>query len=58
MNDYGGLSRAVREEIEQIKAAENLERETNKRSQQRPEHYNFWQKLRDNMLLMINKAPK
>lgn len=58
MNDYGGLSRAVREEIEQIKAAENLERETNKRSKQKPYDSNFWQKLRDNMLLIINKAPK
>jgi hypothetical protein len=58
MNDYGGLSRAVREEIEQIKEAENLELETKKRSKQKPENDNFWQKLRDNTLLIINKAPK
>jgi len=58
MNDYGGLSRAVREELEQRTEAENLERETKERSKQKPEDDNFWQKLRDNIRLIINKAPK
>ena len=41
MNDYGGFSRAVREELEQRTEAENLERETKERSKQKPEYDNL-----------------
>lgn len=58
MNDYSGFSRAVREELEQRTEAENLERETKKISKQKPEANSFWEKLRGNILFIINKAPK
>ena len=54
MNDYGGLSRAVREELEQRTEAEKFARKTN----EKPEDICFWEKLRANILLLINKGPK
>ena len=54
MNDYGGLSRAVREELESMTDKEKYEEKT----KQKPKDDSFWQKLRDNILLLLNKAPK
>ena len=54
MNDYGGVSRAVREELETMTNKENYEKQT----KQKPKDESFWQKLRDNILLLLNKAPK
>ncbi len=54
MNDYGGVSKAVRDELESITNNENYEKKT----KQKPKDDSFWQKLRDNILLLLNKAPK
>lgn len=54
MNDYGGVSKAVRDELNSMTDREYYE----KTSKQKPVEVNFWQKLRENLLLLLNKAPK
>jgi hypothetical protein len=57
MNDYGGVSRAVREELEQITEAEKHEKLTKQLHTTEPDE-SFWQRLRDSFTLLTNKAPK
>jgi hypothetical protein len=54
MNDYNGISKAVRNELESITNKEICESKT----KQKPEEPNFWQKLRVNIYQLLNKAPK
>ncbi len=58
MNDYVGLSRAVREELEQRNEAEMIERSANKLKTTESDDDSFWQRLRDSITLLTNKASK
>jgi len=58
MNDYVGLSRAVREELEQRNEAEMIERSANKLKTTESDDDSFWQRLRESFMLLTNKAPK
>ncbi len=57
MNNYSGLSRAVREELEQINEADKLER-TTKQSLTTESDNSFWERLRLSIILLTKKAPK
>lgn len=54
MNDLNRVSSAVRKELEAIINHEFYERQAN----QQLKNITFWNKLRDNILLLLNKAPK
>lgn len=58
MNDYGGLSRAVREELEQRNEAEKMEQQMKQTPTTEPNDESFWQRLREAITLLTNKAPK
>lgn len=58
MNDYGGLSRAVREELEQRNEAEKMEQQMKETPTTEPNDESFWQRLREAITLLTNKAPK
>jgi hypothetical protein len=61
MDDYSGLSRAVREEIEQRSENEKLEQQMRQMKETpttEPNDESFWQRLRDSITLLTNKAPK
>jgi hypothetical protein len=58
MNDYNGLSRAVREELEQRNEAEMIERLSKKLPTTESDDDSFWQRLRDSITLLTNKASK
>jgi hypothetical protein len=58
MNDYGGLSRAVREELEQRNENEKLELLSKQTPTTEPADESFWQRLRESIILLTNKAPK
>lgn len=53
MNDFNGMSSAVRKELETIINHEFYERQA-----KQLKNITFWNKLRDNILLLLNKAPK
>lgn len=53
MNDYGGVSRAIREELEKITEAEYYSRIAKNQKDN-----SFWLKLKITMMLLINKGPK
>lgn len=58
MNDYGGLSSAVREELKHRTETEYFEQQAKKNHQQKTEVAKLWQKFGHNILLLLNKAPK
>lgn len=58
MNDYGSVSRAVREELEQRNETEKMEQQMKQIPTTEPSDESFWERLMDSIMLLTNKAPK